>query len=161
MIALVQRVSRAAVSIESKEISRIGRGMVVLLGVFADDVPKDARFLAQKAANLRIFDDEAGAMNLSLKEIDGEALSISQFTLCANPRKGRRPSFAKAMEPIGAKRLYELFCDELADQTVRVERGVFGENMSVEIFNDGPVTIILNSRESRRLNIKEDAPHKA
>jgi D-tyrosyl-tRNA(Tyr) deacylase len=155
MIALLQRVSQAAVSVEGKEISRIGNGVVVLLGVFTGDTQEDARFLAHKTANLRIFDDMDGSMNYSLIDIGGEALSISQFTLCANARKGRRPSFSQAMNPNDAEKLYELFCEELAAQGVNVGRGIFGGEMDVEIHNDGPVTIILNSRESRRLNIKE------
>jgi len=146
------------VTVDGREISRIGRGLVVLLGVFDDDTESDATFLAEKTTSLRIFDDAAGNMNLSLIDVGGEALCISQFTLCANARKGRRPSFSKAMPPHEAERLYELFCEQLAMLGVPVFKGVFGAEMSVEIVNDGPVTIILNSRETRRQNHRDKSP---
>ncbi len=155
MIAVLQRVKSASVSVGGETVGEIGRGLVILLGVFDDDNQDDVRFLAQKCVNLRIFADEDDAMNLSLLDIGGEALSISQFTLCANARKGRRPSFAKAMAPEPANELYELFCRELEAAGVNVEKGIFGARMLVNIANDGPVTILLNSRESRRGNVKE------
>ncbi len=154
MIAVLQRVSGASVSVDNKIVGKIGRGLVVFVGVFADDTEEDALFLARKCPNLRIFEDDSENMNLSLLDVGGEILAISQFTLCANVRKGRRPNFTAAMEPRGANALYELFCDSTRRTGIKVETGVFRAHMSVNIINDGPVTIILNSRESRRGNLK-------
>lgn len=154
MIAVLQRVSSASVEVNNDIVADIGKGLVVLLGVFDDDTAEDAEFLAYKCPNLRIFNDEDDAMNLSLKDVGGSILAISQFTLCANARKGRRPSFASAMAPEPANQLYELFCEKIKKNGVEVEKGVFGAKMSVNIVNEGPVTIILNSKESRRGNIK-------
>ncbi len=158
MIALIQRVAQASVSVDAREISRIGRGLLILLGVFTNDTKDDANFLAEKAVNLRIFDDDCGVMNLSLLETGGEALCVSQFTLCANTRKGRRPSFSNAMKPDEAEKLYNAFCDEVEKHGIRTARGLFGATMAVELINDGPVTVILNSRETRRLNDRDLAP---
>jgi len=154
MIAVVQRVSEASVTVNREITGSIGPGLVILLGVFNNDEMNDAQFLAEKCCNLRIFADEAGNMNLSLLETGGEILAVSQFTLCANARKGRRPSFVAAMAPEPANELYESFCEEMRKTGINVETGVFGATMSVKILNDGPVTIILDSRESRRGNIK-------
>lgn len=153
VITVLQRVSSASVEVEGITVGKIGIGLVVLLGVYEDDTLEDVAFLSNKCPNLRIFGDENGAMNLSLLDIGGEILAISQFTLCANARKGRRPSFDSAMPPDEANNLYELFCAELERNGVHVERGVFGTKMTVRIVNEGPVTIILNSRETRRGNI--------
>jgi D-tyrosyl-tRNA(Tyr) deacylase len=146
MIALVQRVRRSSVTVEGKEVARIGPGMTVLLGVFREDTEEEIARLMKKLPHLRIFADEEGKMNRSLLDIGGEALVVSQFTLAGNVKKGRRPSFDRAMPPEEAERLYERFCGEL-ERFVPVKRGIFGAMMEVEILNDGPVTFILDSRE--------------
>ncbi len=146
MRAVLQRVKRSAVSVEGTEVAKIGTGLNILLGVVKGDSEADAERLAAKVANLRIFADEAGKMNLSLKDLGAEALIISQFTLAADIKKGRRPAFDSAMEPKEAERLYEYFC-ELMERECSVKRGVFGAMMEVEIVNDGPVTIIADSKE--------------
>ena len=154
MIALLQRVISASVDVDGVTCGEIGTGIVVFLGVFDDDTSEDVNFLARKCPELRIFADAEGIMNLSLRDVGGSILAVSQFTLCANARKGRRPSFSSAMAPSDAEKLYELFCTEIAESGIRVEKGVFGADMKVNIINDGPVTIILNSRETRRGNLK-------
>ncbi len=154
MIAVLQRVSSASVEVDNDLVAEIEKGLVVLLGVFDYDTPEDAKFLAYKCPNSRIFNDPDDAMNLSLLDVGGKILAVSQFTLCANARKGKRPSFAPAMPPEPANELYELFCDEVSGYGIEVQKGVFGASMSVKLTNEGPVTIILNSRESRRGNIK-------
>jgi len=146
MIALLQRVRRSVVRVEGEEIARIGRGVNILLGVLKGDTPADVEKLVGKIASLRIFPDDSGRMNRSLRDIGGEALVISQFTLAGNVKKGRRPSFDGAMPPVEAKVLYESFCECLA-ASVPVRTGRFGAMMEVEILNDGPVTFILDSRE--------------
>lgn len=156
MMAILQRVSHGSVEVEDRIIGEIEEGLVILLGVFDNDSAEDSDFLASKSINLRIFDDDKGNMNLSLLDIGGSVLAISQFTLCANSRKGRRPSFAHAMEPNMAEKLYDVFCEKIESYGVEVKRGLFGANMSVGIQNNGPVTIILNSRETRRGNLKEE-----
>jgi len=148
MRAVLQRVKRSAVSVDGEEVAEIGVGLNILLGVVRGDCEEDAVKLAAKIANLRIFADEKGKMNLSLKDIGAEALIISQFTLAADIKKGRRPSFESAMEPKEAERLYEYFC-RLMERECSVKRGVFGATMEVEIVNDGPVTIIADSGELR------------
>ncbi len=146
MKAVIQRVRHSSVSVDGKVIGSVGRGFNILLGVCDDDTEDDARILAAKAAKLRIFEDENEKMNLSLTDVDGEALVISQFTLCADTKKGNRPSFTFAARPEKAVPLYELFMSELAANGVKkVEHGEFGADMAVEILNDGPVTIILDS----------------
>jgi len=154
MIALLQRVIEGSVEIDHKLQGKIDEGLVVLLGVYKDDNEKDVEFLAQKSVNLRIFDDDDGNMNHSLLDIGGKMLAISQFTLCANARKGRRPSFTDAKSPDEANQLYEMFCSEVEKFGIEVQTGKFGHEMLVKIHNNGPVTIILNSRETRRGNIK-------
>ncbi len=146
MKAVIQRVSRSSVAVDGSVVGKIGRGVNILLGVLKGDRPEDIEKMVSKIVNLRIFPDESGKMNRSLVDIDGEALVISQFTLAANLKRGRRPSFDEAMEPSEAKRMYELFCDRLAEY-VEVKRGVFGAMMEVEIVNDGPVTFIVDSRD--------------
>ncbi len=147
MIAVVQRVSRSEVKVGGKTVGSIGRGINVLLGVVRGDAQDDAKKLTEKIVNLRIFEDEKGKFQFSLKEVGGSALVVSQFTLCANLKKGRRPSFEQAEEPAKAKELYERFCELLEGHGIKVERGVFGAMMEVHIINWGPVTFILDSRE--------------
>lgn len=146
MKAVVQRVASAAVKVEGKTVGEIEKGLLVLLGVTKEDTEEDAQILAKKMANLRIFTDENGKMNLSVKDVGGSALVISNFTLCADIRKGTRPSFDPAMPPAEADRLYEYFCKLLSEQeAVAVETGVFGAEMKVSLLNDGPVTLTLDS----------------
>jgi D-tyrosyl-tRNA(Tyr) deacylase len=145
--ALLQRVSAASVSVAGEVVGRIGRGVVVLVGVAHGDSEKDARYLAQRTVNLRIFSDETGRFNLSALDIGGELLVVSQFTLLADTRKGRRPSFTDAAPPPQAEELFELFVSEARASGLRVETGRFQQHMQLEIHNDGPVTIMLDSRE--------------
>ena len=147
MKALVQRVSEGSVAVDGEVIGSIGRGLVILFGVTHGDTEKDAAYLAEKCANLRIFCDENGKMNLSLLDIGGEALVISQFTLYGDCRKGRRPGFSDAGDPAEAEKLYLRFTELLKAQNVsNVQTGRFGADMKVKIFNDGPVTFMLESR---------------
>jgi D-tyrosyl-tRNA(Tyr) deacylase len=143
MRAVVQRVSRAAVSVAGQSVGAVGRGVVVLVGVTHGDAPEQADWLARKVAGLRIFEDTAGRMNAGLLDVDGEALVVSQFTLYGDARKGRRPSFSNAAPPEVAEPLVKRFADTLAATGVPVQTGVFGAHMQVEIINDGPVTILL------------------
>jgi len=146
MKALIQRVSRASVSVDNKIVGRIGPGLVVFLGIGRDDEEEDASYLANKIANLRIFASEAGELDLSALEIKGGILIVSQFTLLADSRKGRRPSFTEAAPPDRAKELYEFFVDQVRSTGLKVETGVFQEHMLVEIHNDGPVTLLVESK---------------
>ena len=146
MKALLQRVSKASVSIDEQVKGEIDRGIVVLLGVGQGDSEADARYLAEKTANLRIFSDEAGKFNLSALDIGGQVLVVSQFTLLADTRKGRRPSFVDAAPPEEAEPLVEKFIGYLNETGLKVGKGVFGGHMQVEIHNDGPVTILLESK---------------
>ena len=147
MKALLQRVSQASVSVAGEEVGRIGRGLVVLLGVANGDEEKDAQYLVQKIINLRIFTDAQDRFNLSALDIGGELLLVSQFTLLADARKGRRPSFDRAAPPEIAEKLFE-YCVGLARESgLKVATGRFQEHMQVEIHNDGPVTIMLDSRD--------------
>ena len=145
MRAVVQRVSRAQVRVGGDPKGAVGRGMVVLLGVGRNDSAEAAAYLAEKVANLRIFEDEQGKMNRSLVETGGEALVISQFTLYGDARKGRRPGFDRAAPPEQAEPLYEQFVRELIARGIRVSTGVFQARMQVELVNEGPVTILLDS----------------
>lgn len=146
MKAVIQRVSKASVAVDGEIKGKIGEGLLVLLGVEDGDSPDDADILARKVAFLRIFCDNEDKMNLSLLDISGEVLVISNFTLCADTKKGNRPSFINAMAPDEANRLYEYFCEKLASEGVKkVERGVFGGDMKVELLNNGPVTLILDT----------------
>ena len=148
MKALLQRVSHASVTVDGKVIGSIGKGLMILLGVCEGDTERQADFLADKTAGLRIFEDAEEKMNLSLLDIGGEALVVSQFTLCADARKGRRPSFIHAMKPPEADRLYQYYVEALRKAGIgRVETGEFGAMMQVEIHNDGPVTILLDTDE--------------
>ena len=148
MRAVLQRVSKAEVSVEGRVIGSIAHGFVVLLGVAKDDSEKDAAYIADKTLGLRVFADEAGKMNLALKQVGGELLVISQFTLLADTESGRRPSFIRAAAPDEAKRLYEHFLSLVRNGGVKVETGEFGAMMAVSLVNDGPVTIILDSRKT-------------
>jgi len=147
MRALIQRVNAAAVQVSGVEIARIGRGLLILLGVTNDDDEARIGKLAKKCAELRIFQDAEGKMNLSVMDMKGDALVVSQFTLYANCRKGRRPSFEKAANPDLAHKLYEIFCDELKSYGIPVKRGEFAAHMNVELINHGPVTIMLDTDE--------------
>ena len=147
MRGVIQRVKRAKVSVEGEVVGEIGHGLVVLLGVARDDSATDVEYLAAKIAALRIFDDEEGTMNLSVKDIGGSLLVISQFTLYGDVRRGLRPSWINAAAPEVAQPLYELFLSRARELTERVEAGSFGSDMQVELVNDGPVTILLDSRK--------------
>ena len=147
MRALVQRVSKASVTIEGKVVSAIKQGLVVLIGVGKGDSEPDAQYLADKIANLRIFSDEADKFNLSALDIGGEALVVSQFTLLADTRKGRRPSFTEAAPPEEAEPLIDKFVQLLQASGLKVQTGRFRQNMLVEIHNNGPVTIFIDSAE--------------
>jgi D-tyrosyl-tRNA(Tyr) deacylase len=144
MRAVCQRVSRARVTVAGDVVAEIESGLVILLGVARGDIDADAERLAGKVARLRIFEDDSGKFDRSVLDARGAALVVSQFTLIADTRKGNRPSFTRAAPPEQAVPLYERFCEALAAEDVRVERGVFGARMSVELVNDGPVTIVLD-----------------
>lgn len=153
MRAVVQRVTEASVTVEGRVVGQIGPGLLILLGVGAGDTADDARLLAEKIATLRIFHDAAGRFNRSLLERGGAALVVSQFTLYADTRRGRRPSFSDAAPPAEAEPLVQRFADALAGQGVAVATGIFGAMMQVALVNDGPVTIIIDTatlREPRR-----------
>jgi D-tyrosyl-tRNA(Tyr) deacylase len=145
MRAVVQRVDKAKVTVDGKIVGEISRGLMVLVGVAEGDTEKDVQYLADKVTGLRIFEDEAEKMNLSVKDIGGEILSVSQFTLYGDCRKGKRPSFDKAAKPETAIVLYEKFNELCRQQNIKVETGVFGAHMLVELANNGPVTILLDS----------------
>lgn len=147
MRAVVQRVSKASVSLDGVVVSAIERGFLILLGVSQQDGEADALYLARKIAGLRIFEDRAGKLNLGLAEVEGAALVVSQFTLYGDVRKGRRPSFIQAARPEQAVQLYYHFCDLLAAQGIPVQRGVFQAHMAVALVNDGPVTLWLDTAE--------------
>ena len=145
MRAVVQRVSRAEVRVEGRVVGAIGRGLLVLVGIARDDTPETGKVLAEKVANLRIFDDEQGRMNRSLLEAGGGVLCVSQFTLYGDCRKGRRPSYDRAAPPEAARALYESFVESLRAQGVKVETGEFRAMMDVELVNDCPVTLLLDT----------------
>lgn len=147
MKALLQRVTNARVSVAGKEVGRIGQGLVVFVGVAADDTEKDIEYLVQKIVNLRIFSDDAGRFNLSALDIGSELLLVSQFTLLADTRKGRRPSFTDAAPPDKAEELFNEFVKKARSTGLKVATGHFQQYMQVEINNDGPVTIMLDSRD--------------
>jgi len=144
--ALLQRVTRASVSVGGEVVGRISRGLVVFVGVASGDTEKDAQYLAQRTVNLRIFADEEGRFNLSALDIKGELLVVSQFTLLADTKKGRRPSFTEAAPPPQAEAIFERFVEEARATGLKAETGRFQQYMQVEIHNDGPVTILLDSK---------------
>jgi len=144
---VLQRVREGSVEVEGKIVGEIKRGLVLLVGATTGDGEKEANYLADKCVNLRTFEDAQGKMNLSALEVGAEILVVSQFTLYGDTRKGRRPSFTEALEPVEAEKLYVKFIDYLREKGLRVEHGVFGAKMLVKIFNDGPVTFILDSKE--------------
>lgn len=146
MRALVQRVSRGSVKVDDKVVGEIGHGLVILLGISHDDGTAEVNFVADKCVNLRIFEDEAGKMNRSLLEVGGEALIISQFTLYGDCRKGRRPGFNDAALPEHAIPLYEEFIERVDESGVKTATGIFGASMQVEIINEGPVTLLVESK---------------
>ena len=146
MRAVVQRVKQSSVKAGNEIVGQIGRGLLVLLGVARDDTIKDADYLVNKIINLRIFEDQDGKMNRSLLETGGELLAVSQFTLLADCRKGRRPSFVEAADPHKATDLYEKFVDRVRENGVKVQTGRFRAMMEVALINDGPVTVIIESR---------------
>ena len=149
MKALLQRVTRASVSVDGEVVGEVARGLVVLVGIAAKDTEEDARYLAQKVVTLRIFADEGGKFNLSAVDVAGELLLISQFTLMGNTRKGRRPSFIEAAPPAQAEELFEYFVEQVCATGLKVATGRFQAYMQVEIHNDGPVTVLLDSREEK------------
>lgn len=147
MRAVVQRVKKGSVEIKEKEVGKIEDGLVVLLGVGQNDIEKDAEYLTEKIVNLRIFEDREGKMNLSVKDINGQILVISQFTLYGDCKKGRRPSFISAALPDKAEKLYNYFVKYIKNYDLKVETGQFQATMLVKIFNDGQVTILLDSEK--------------
>lgn len=148
MRAVVQRVTRAAVTVAGEKVGEIERGLVVLLGIANDDTERDVKYLVEKIAALRIFDDEAGRMNLSVKDISGALLVVSQFTLCGDVRRGLRPSWSDAAAPETAEPLYEAFVAAAGKLVEPIATGSFRRMMEVELVNDGPVTILLDSRKT-------------
>ena len=149
MKALIQRVSKASVKIKKKNYSFIGRGMVVFLGINKKDSEKDVEQLSNKILNLRIFPDNKNKMNYSIKDIQGEVLLISQFTLYADCKKGNRPSFVNAANATKAKPLYDLFVQHLNSKNISIKTGIFKEEMDIELINKGPVTIMLKSKDEK------------
>ena len=147
MRAVVQRVKEADVSVDNNITGSINKGLMVLLGVEEGDTEADALYMADKITGLRIFEDEEGKMNLSIKDVGGDILAVSQFTLLGEVRKGKRPSFSKAARPDEANRLYRHFIDLVNERDVKTEEGVFQAEMLVRIYNDGPVTILLDSKK--------------
>jgi len=145
MKALLQRVSEASVEVDGTIVGQIDRGLVVLICAMEGDGDEQAAFLARKIASMRIFQDDAGKMNKSVRDIEGGILSISQFTLAADWRKGNRPGFSKAAAPDEGQRLYDLFCEKLRDEGLPVETGIFAADMKVRLLNDGPVTIPMDT----------------
>lgn len=143
MKLVVQRVKNAKVEVDEKTVGSINQGFLVLLGVTHTDTKAEADYLVKKLCNLRVFEDENGKMNLGLKDVGGELLIVSQFTLYADCTQGNRPSFTNAAKPDVANELYEYFCEKCREQNIKVEKGIFGADMKVNLLNDGPVTIIL------------------
>ena len=144
MRVLIQRVTSASVKVDEKIVGKIGKGFLIFLGVYEEDTEEKIEKLTKKIVNLRIFNDKNDKMNLSIKEVKGEILLISQFTLCADTRKGNRPSFVSAKKPKDANVIYEKTIESIRNEGIIVEKGIFGADMKVELLNDGPVTILLD-----------------
>lgn len=149
MKIVIQRVKHAQVDVEGKTVGKINNGFMVLLGVTHNDTEKEADYLVKKLCKLRVFSDENDKMNLSIKDVNGELLIISQFTLYANCKDGNRPSFIEAGKPEQANKLYEYFCKECEKNEIKVEKGIFGADMKVSLLNDGPVTIIIEKEAQK------------
>lgn len=147
MRAIVQRVNHARLTVEGETVAEIGPGLVVLAGIYADDTERDRTFVAEKTANLRVFQDDVGKMNLSVLDVGGEVLLVPNFTVAGSTRKGRRPSFDRAMAPEQSRSEFDRLAADLASQGVPVKTGVFGAHMHVLLENDGPVTLVIDSRE--------------
>ncbi|HSH35807.1 D-aminoacyl-tRNA deacylase [Schnuerera sp.] len=148
MRAVIQRVTEASVKVEENIVGKIDKGLLVLLGVGEEDNDKDLEYMVDKVLGLRIFEDDNGKMNLSLLDIGGEILIISQFTLYGDVRKGKRPSFTKSAHPDIAKDIYLKFVEKCKEKGIKTEEGIFGANMDVSLINDGPVTIIIDSKKT-------------
>jgi D-aminoacyl-tRNA deacylase len=148
MRAVIQRVSEASVTVDGAIVGKIGKGFLLLLGITHTDGNVEAVWLARKIAGLRIFEDDAGKMNLGLTDVGGAVLAVSQFTLYGDARKGRRPSFVEAARPEHAQPLYTYFCDQLAAEGILVERGIFQAEMKVALINDGPVTLLIETEKN-------------
>jgi D-aminoacyl-tRNA deacylase len=150
MKIVLQRVSKASVTIENKKVAEIQNGLLVLLGIINEDTQEDINWLSNKITNLRIFNDDEGVMNKSIKDIDGDIITVSQFTLHASTKKGNRPSYIKAAKPDVAIPLYEKFVQQVeVDLGKKIQTGQFGADMKVELLNDGPVTIIIDSKDKK------------
>lgn len=145
MRAVIQRVNRASVTVEGNIISSINRGLLILVGFHKDDTDSDSEYIINKSSGLRIFEDDKGLMNLSVSEINGEILVVSQFTLYGDSRRGKRPSFSDSMPPAEAKIFYDRFIDRFSKSFGNIKSGVFGADMQISLVNSGPVTIILDS----------------
>jgi len=143
MKVVIQRVNEASVEVDNKEVGKIDKGLLVLVGFTHDDTIETIEYIVKKMTNLRIFEDENGIMNISVKDIQGSILSVSQFTLYADTKKGNRPSYVNALEPTRAEELYNIFNQKLKEEGFHVETGIFGADMKVSLVNDGPVTIII------------------
>lgn len=148
MRCVIQRVTQASVAIDGETVGRCGHGFLVLIGVHVNDTDADLKYMAEKVPNLRVFEDAAGKMNLSLKDVGGEILAVSQFTLYGDARGGRRPSFIEAARPEKAVPMYELLVESWRSQGIHVETGRFGADMQVSLVNDGPVTILMDSSKA-------------
>jgi len=152
MRIVIQRVKEASVTVDNKVVSRIQKGLCLLVGIEKGDTQADAAFLARKTAELRIFSDEGGKMNLSIKDMDGEVLAVSQFTLAGSLQKGRRPSFDKAEHPEKARIIFKQFVEFIRNEGIQVKTGIFAALMDISLVNDGPVTFILDSRMKKQLS---------
>lgn len=150
MIAVIQRVKKASITVNRKEIAKIGNGLLILLGVMKNDSEDDCQFLVNKISQFRIFNDVNNKMNLSIKDIQGEALVVSQFTICADWLKGRRPSFVHAASPQRGKELYSKFVEGIGNEGIVTKTGEFGAMMDVSLINDGPVTFVLDSTQKSK-----------
>lgn len=151
MKLVVQRVTEARVQVNRETVGEIGKGLMVLVGITHEDSARDVEYLAEKLVNLRIFEDDSERMNLSLADIGGAVLSVSQFTLYGDTRKGRRPNFMDAAKPDAAKKIYELWLETVKGKGIVVKDGKFGEMMDVSLVNSGPVTLIIDSKDEKKL----------